>query len=374
MKTSQSNNSENPDINETILNELLEHYKMLLETDGDVESWEAFSERIKGLTGDARTAEFRKRLADPRATSGSTHKEIYKKQTDLPSRPATRVDWDRPENLDEDDEPTEEPFVNIDGQLVPNPNPLKLGVKKQNSDDSYKLTIRPEQDFSGEDRDKLKKRAGIKTTEPLEETQEEESPYGLNRRARRDLSQKIAAGDTSKGDAIAYDVGIRSLQKTNPTAAYKITSDKARREMLDDLKKKAGIVNPPTDTPEDPMEEETVTGAVAPTQTPKAFRGTGDKLKNKRDDKRRAFERRGNEPFGRDPHPQPSKIDQLKEKFREHFSGEEDKIWRLNYRGVPVRSLLQGPRTFIVTESVQEKPENELASKMKRLNEFFNNK
>lgn len=82
--------------------------------------------------------------------------------------------------------------------------------------------------------------------ESLDENEETEPPSGLNRAGRRDLSNKIANTDDSRQQQAAKSFAMSHLAKTNPQAAYKLSTDQARRAMLDKMKSDSGI-KPPVD-------------------------------------------------------------------------------------------------------------------------------
>lgn len=66
-------------------------------------------------------------------------------------------------------------------------------------------------------------------------TKTSSSPFGMNRRDRRDLSKQLAATDTSAHDKLAQAAGDAFLSKNNPSAAYKISSERQRKELLRSL-------------------------------------------------------------------------------------------------------------------------------------------
>ena len=62
--------------------------------------------------------------------------------------------------------------------------------------------------------------------------EDETSPYGMNRHDRRDLSNKLAATDTSAGDRNAKSAAMQYLKDKNPAAAYKISAERQRLATL----------------------------------------------------------------------------------------------------------------------------------------------
>jgi hypothetical protein len=98
-----------------------------------------------------------------------------------------------------------------------------------------KLTKRndPDYDWDGEREEKRLRGDGEKDWAGMDELSN--SPFGMNRKDRRDLSQKLASTDTSKGETDAKHAADRFLQKTNPSAAYKIGSERQRKDFLKGL-------------------------------------------------------------------------------------------------------------------------------------------